>query len=265
MRYNIVAFFIMVIALLSAWVASSQALPQTDVAVRSVDELWAEAETAYREGNFAEAEAAYEAIVAQDKESVELYYNLGNTYFKQNNLGKAILFYNRALLLSPSDDDVRHNLMFARAKTKDNIKQLPEFFFVRWIKDVRGWMNCDSWTILSLLSFVVAVVALLIYLLMRRVAWRKSGFYLMSVALILFITTTLFAVSSRNYLTAHDRAVVISGAVSVKSSPDKNATELFVLHEGTELNVGGEDGVWLEVQIADGRTGWIEENHIEKI
>jgi SH3-like domain-containing protein len=111
----------------------------------------------------------------------------------------------------------------------------------------------------------VAVASLLIYLLMRSVVWRKVGFYMMSLAVLIFITTTLFAASSRKMLVERDGAVVMSGAVSVKSSPDKNATELFVLHEGTELKLSGEDGTWCEVQIADGRTGWIEQMHIEKI
>lgn len=265
MRYNIVAFFILIITVLSAWIASAAGVATEGMATKSADDLWGEAEGAYREGNFAEAVAAYEAIIAQGKESAELYYNLGNAYFKQNNLGRSILFYNRALLLTPSDEDVRHNLMYARTKTKDNIQQLPEFFFVRWIKSIRDWMSSDGWAMWSLLSFVVAVAALLVYLLIRRVAWRKAGFYLMSLSVLIFIITTLFASSSRKILVERDGAVVMSSAVSVKSSPDKNATELFVLHEGTELNVSGEDGTWREVQIADGRTGWIEQMHIEEI
>jgi hypothetical protein len=265
MRYNIIAFFILIAMVLSAWIASAEEITTQGVATKSADELWTEAERAYREGEFAEAVVAYEAIIAQGMESAELYYNLGNAYFKQNNLGRSILFYNRAQLLNPSDEDVHHNLMYARTKTKDNIQQLPEFFFVRWVKDIREWMSSDGWAMWSLLSFVVAVASLLIYLLMRSVVWRKVGFYMMSLAVLIFITTTLFAASSRKMLVERDGAVVMSGAVSVKSSPDKNATELFVLHEGTELKLSGEDGTWCEVQIADGRTGWIEQMHIEKI
>jgi outer membrane protein assembly factor BamD (BamD/ComL family) len=130
MRYNIIAFFILIATVLSAWIASAEEITTQGVATKSADELWTEAERAYREGEFAEAVVAYEAIIAQGMESAELYYNLGNAYFKQNNLGRSILFYNRAQLLNPSDEDVRHNLVYARTKTKDNIQQLPAFFFV---------------------------------------------------------------------------------------------------------------------------------------
>lgn len=267
MRYNIVAILILVSTLFSAWVCSANevAEPTQPTPQKSVEELWQQGEQAYRDGTYAEAVEAYEAILSQNMESAELYYNVGNAYFKDNKLGKAILFYNRALLLDPSDEDTQHNLQFARAKTKDNIEKLPEFFFVRWVREVRDWMSCDAWTLFSLVSLFVAVVALLVYLLVRRVAARKAGFFVMIVAAVLFVIMTLFAASSHTRLTERNRAVVMSSAVSVKSSPDKNSTELFVLHEGTELIVGGVDGEWLEVQIADGRTGWIESNYIEKI
>ena len=155
MRYNIIAFFILIATVLSAWIASAEEITTQGVATKSADELWTEAERAYREGEFAEAVVAYEAIIAQGMESAELYYNLGNAYFKQNNLGRSILFYNRAQLLNPSDEDVRHNLMYARTKTKDNIQlsmfQLDDPVLIAIRDKIKG-LDIDSLTPLEALN-----------------------------------------------------------------------------------------------------------------
>ena len=229
------------------------------------DELWQTANTAYNAGNYAQAEECYTRIVEQGLHSAALYYNLANAHFKQDELGKALLYYNRALRLRPNDEDIRHNLEYAEQSTKDSIEKIPEFFLKTWIKSLRGALSCTAWSILSLVMLATALAFGLIYMLAQRLSLRKTGFYLMSVTALLFVIATAFAWSERNMLIKRSEAIVMDSAVSIKSSPDRSATELFVLHEGTKVTIGEAIDGWAEVRIADGRKGWIEDERIERI
>lgn len=231
----------------------------------SAEKSWDEANKAYQEADYKRAETLYRAILEQGLHSAKLYYNLANTLFKQEKLGEAILYYNKALRLSPADEDVRHNLEYAENSTKDSIEQIPEFFLFAWIRAVRTLMSCDGWTIFSLVILVIGLAAALFYLLAQRISTRKAGFYVMVLAALLFLVATLFANYERKAIVNHNEAIVMSSAVSVKSSPDRAATELFVLHEGTKLSIGERMDGWVEVRIADGRKGWIESSRIAEI
>ena len=240
---------------------SAEALPSSN----NPDELWQIANTAYNAGNYAQAEECYTRIVGQGLHSAALYYNLANAHFKQDELGKAMLYYNRALRLRPNDEDIRHNLEYAEQSTKDSIEEIPEFFLKTWIKSLRGALSCTAWSILSLLMLVAALACGLLYLLAQRLSLRKIGFYLMTVTALLFVVATAFAWSERNMLVERSEAIIMNSAVSIKSSPDRSATELFVLHEGTKVTIGETIDGWAEVRIADGRKGWIEQERIERI
>ena len=253
--------------------ATEQAAPQataaeptaTEPTTTDAEALWDMANTAYNEGNFEKAAATYEQILAQNLHSAALYYNLANAYFKQGELGKALLNYNRASRIAPGDEDIRHNQEYAEKMTKDSIEKIPEFFLTTWLRSVRGAMSCTAWTVLSIVMLAVALVMALLYLLAQRMSLRKVGFYTMAMALLLFVATSIFAISERNQLVGRSEAIVMSTAASVKSSPDRSATELFVLHEGTKVSIGATTDGWAEVRIADGRKGWIEDKRIERI
>lgn len=229
------------------------------------DRLWDAANAAYGEGDYDRAAELYEAILDKDLHSAALYYNLANALFKHGELGRAILYYNRALRLAPSDEDIRHNLEYAERMTKDNIEAVPEFFLNSWLRALRGSMGCTAWTLLSLAMFAAMCALGLVYLLSQRLSARKAGFYGMLAALTLFVATTLFALSGRRAALDRDEAIVMGSAVSVKSSPDRSATDLFVLHEGTRVTVGATLDGWAEIRIADGNKGWIEIGRIERI
>ncbi len=236
-----------------------------DPATATADALWQAANTAYSAGDYARATELYTAIVDKGLYSAPLYYNLANALFKSGETGGAILYYNRALRLAPGDEDIRHNLEYAERSTKDKIEEIPEFFLVSWVKKLRSAMSCTAWTVISLVLLATTLALCLVYLLSQRIPMRKTGFYGMTVTLLLFIATTLFAWSERNMLVKRNEAVVMSSALSVKSSPDKSATDLFVLHEGTVVTIGNTVDGWAEVRIADGNKGWVEIDRIERI
>ena len=238
---------------------------EPDAVEASPEQLWDRANTAYVNGDYHAAEEIYEGILAQGLSSVKLYYNLANAYFKEGQLGKSILFYRRALRLAPGSDDIRYNLSVAEARTKDNIEQIPEFFLTEWMRGVRHTMSCTAWSILSLAALVCALALFLTYLLAQRLPLRKTGFYGTLVAAAAFMLTSWFAMGERREMLDDTQAVVMSLSTVVKSSPDKSATDLFVLHEGTLVEITDRLDNWCEITIADGKKGWLECKTIETI
>ena len=228
-------------------------------------QMWEQANAAYNSGDYSSALKLYEAIQTEGLHSAALYYNMANAYFKMDELAESILYYNRALRLAPADEDIRHNLEYAESMTKDSIEKIPEFILTTWVRAVRGAFSSTAWSVLSLVLLATSLAMMLVYLLAQRLSLRKVGFYVMMVAGVLFILTTIFAWGEGRMDVEHREAVVMNSAVSIKSSPDRAATELFVLHEGTKLVIGATIDGWAEVRIADGRKGWIEESRIERI
>lgn len=235
------------------------------VTAQTSAERWESGNKAYIEGDYEKAIEEYTAILDGGEYSMKLYYNLANAYFKAGAMGRAILYYNKALRIAPSQEDIRHNLALAEAQTKDRIAVIPEFFLNRWLRTVRNSMSCTAWSVLSLVWFGVLLAFAVLFLLASRVRWRKMGFYGALCAFMLFVATTSFAVSSRNDMLSHNEAIVMGTAISIKSSPDRSATDLFVLHEGTKVKVLTEVDEWVEVVIADGKKGWTERKNIEEI
>jgi Putative Zn-dependent protease, contains TPR repeats len=231
----------------------------------SAEQLWDAANTAYINGDFHVAAETYERILSSGVSSVKLYYNLANAYFKEERIGKAILFYHRALRLAPGNDDIRYNLGVAEARTKDNIEDIPEFFFVTWMRDIRHLMGCTSWSVLSLSLLACALVLFLLYLLAQRLSLRKLGFYGTVVAVLLFMLTSWFALGERREMLDDTSAVVMTASTAVKSSPDRSSTDIFVLHEGTVVTITNRLEGWCEIVIADGKKGWLEFRKIEVI
>lgn len=272
-RNEMKRFFITICLLMVAGIVAAQedstaqsvVEPTEEALPPTVEVLWDAANTAYINNRYADAEAIYEQILATGETSAKLYYNLANACFKQEELGRAILFYRRALRLQPGDADIRYNLSVAEARTKDTIERIPEFFLVTWLRALRHTMSATAWTVWSIVWLLVALSLVLFYLLAQRLSLRKLGFYGTLAALLLFVVTTWFAAASRTEQIGEKEAVVISLSAAVKASPDRASTDLFVLHEGTVVEVTNRLGDWCEVMIADGKKGWTEQNRIEVI
>ncbi|MEG0789081.1 MAG: tetratricopeptide repeat protein [Alistipes sp.] len=239
--------------------------PATPADGLSNDQLWDRGNTAYINADYHEAIDTYNEILNRGVASMKLYYNLANAYFKENNVGKAILFYNRALRLSPGNDDIRYNLEVAQTLTKDNIETIPEFFFVTWMRNLRHTMGCTTWSLISLAALALTLTLFLFYLLAQRLWLRKIGFYGTFIAFMLCIVTTSFAIIERGEILENNEAVIMTASIPVKSSPDNSSTDLFVLHEGTTVVVTARMDNWCEIMIADGKKGWVEKGKIEII
>lgn len=257
----------LIIALSSALIAMAQA-DSVSVAAAPIstnEQVWDEANTAYINANYPRAIELYHSIEDRGVASAKLYYNMGNAYFKSDDMGHAILYYNKALRLAPGDADIRYNLDVANSYTKDRIQVVPEIFLTRWIRTARQMISGNAWAVLSLIFFAAMLVAVMAYLLVQNLMFRKIGFFAAIVALLLFVITTSFAVVERREATSPNEAIVMSASVSVKAAPEKGATDMFVLHEGTKVRIGDRVDNWIEITIADGNKGWLEERAIEMI
>jgi tetratricopeptide (TPR) repeat protein len=228
-------------------------------------EHWEAGNSAYSAKEYGKAIVEYKAIVDGGEYSLELYYNLANAYFKADSLGKAILYYNKALRIDPSQEDFIHNLAFAEVRTKDKVAQEPEFFLSSWARALRNSLSCTAWSVMSLVALGLFLAFVLLFLLASDIKVRKAGFIGALCALVLGVAVTAFAISSRNNMLHHDEAIVMASAISIKSSPDRSATDIFVLHEGTMVRILSEVDEWREITIADGKKGWVEAKNIEQI
>ena len=222
-------------------------------------------DSAYIRQQYQQAIADYEALLKQGV-SADIYYNLGNAYYRTDNITRAVLNYERALLLSPGDRDIRFNLQLARSKTIDKITPESEMFFVTWYRTLVNVMSVDGWARMSLVSLALAIILALCYLFMSRVWMQKTGFFGALLMLMLFAVSNIFAWQQKDQLVNRTGAIVMSPAVQVKSTPSKNGTDLFILHEGTKVEITDSSmKEWKEIRIADGKEGWIEASKIELI
>ena len=231
-----------------------------------VDSLWNAANAAYVDGRWADAVADYELISGMGLESASLYCNTGDAYFKDGNVPMAILYYERALKLDPSYEDARYNLELMNAMIQDRIEPVPEFVLKAWFRDLCYIMDSDSWAVcfIVLLAFTLALV--LVFLLAPAPGGRRAGFFTGIVTLMLAAMSLSFSVWQRNEYTDAAKAIVMRPVTSVKSSPAAGAsTDLFILHEGTKVKIIDEVGSWNNIELADGRQGWIPSTDVERI
>lgn len=223
------------------------------------------ADNAYAKEDYQKAIALYESIL-KSNESAEVYYNLGNAFYRTDNITRAIICYERALLLQPGDADINFNLQLARSKTIDKIEPESQMFFVTWYKSFVNLLSVDGWAHTAIVMLILLVVAALVYLFVDTVWIRKVGFFGGFIALVLFILCNIMAKHQQYRLDNRDGAIVISSSVAVKSSPSQGGTTLFVLHEGTKVNITDDTmSEWKEIRIADGKSGWIKKTMIEVI
>ena len=230
------------------------------------DSLWNAGVAAYTEGDYAQALHDWKDVQATGMMSRELYYNLGNAYFKTGEIAPAILWYERALRLDPSDADVRYNLEFARAQTQDKIDEVPEIFFEQWGHSLCYLLPSNTWAVLSLVFFGSTVALLLLFLLGNTPARRRIGFFAAIASFLLAFLGWDFAQWQRTEARRQDMAIVMRPVSSVKSSPSaESAKDLFILHEGTRVKILDNVSGFTNIELSDGRQGWIPSGEIEII
>lgn len=235
-------------------------------AVDYPDSLWSAGTEAYTAGQWKDAADSWQSICDLGIESADLYYNMGNAFFKMDDYAHAILYYERAKRLDPSNKDIEHNLAFANGFIQDKIEAVPEFFLSAWCRKVCWKLSEDAWAVLFLVFLAAVMACVLTFLLSARSSGRKTGFYGGIAMLLVAIICFSFALWQHRDAMKNESAIVTRAVSSVKSSPGSEAAkDLFVLHEGTKVRLIDEVGGWRNIELPDGRQGWISGSDIEVI
>ncbi len=219
----------------------------------------------YTEGDYDKALDAWLELYNAGYRSAELAYNIGNAYYKTDNIAGALLFYERARLLKPSDEDINYNLMITRTRVVDRFEEIPELFFVKWFDFVSLTVSSNGWAKISLVSFILFLLLLSLYIYSSKYRLKVLGFW--TALLFLIFSLSTFAFSNRNKFLVYEgnKAIIFTPAVSGKSSPDNSGTDLFMIHEGTRVTVEDVVGEWYEIRLSDGNKGWVPANTLEII
>ena len=215
------------------------------------------ADSAYVRADYETAVKLYSQL-AEENASADVCYNLGCAYYRTEDIAHSILWFERALKLDPSNKDVLFNLELARTKTIDKIIPQHEFILFTYFRSMTNWFSLRTWTIVALLSFVLVLVSLLVFWASGSITVRKVSFSSALVLLLLTILSNVCASQQKNFKQNMSSAIITSSSVTVKSTPAENGNDLFVLHEGSKVEIlDASLKEWCEVSIADGKQGWI--------
>lgn len=219
----------------------------------------------YAQKNYEAAIQQYETVLHLQGQSPELYYNLGNAYYRTGEIAKSILNYNRALLLKPNYDDAAFNLQIAQKKAVDNVDVTSVFFLKQWINDLGDLMSSNGWAIFSVILFLLALTSFLLFVFSRYILFRKTFFIVVVVSLCLTIVAVGYAFKQSNKVVDSTDGIIMVGSITAKDSPSLNGKDLFVMHAGTKVTIKNDVSGWIEVELPDGNAGFIPANSIEKI
>lgn len=227
--------------------------------------------SAFAKGNEAYGQANYELALEQFKlaqeeaEGFALNFNLGNTYYKLNQIPESILHFERALKFEPANEDARYNLRLANERIADRIESLPKTKFALWWEDFRFGIGPDGWAWISIVLSVFAALFLLLFAFGKNSAFRRFGFFAGLVLLLLVIAAYSLSESASEFRHGRNSAIVFADKVDVKSEPRAGSTDVFVLHAGARVNLLRTEGEWRHIEIASGGKGWVKTEVLEQI
>ncbi|MCF8302779.1 MAG: tetratricopeptide repeat protein [Bacteroidales bacterium] len=252
-------------AIVLIFFSMSISLGFADESNRQLDTLVSQANRLYTEGMYNDAISLYRQAIDTGYVSSELYYNLGNAFFKKNDMPWAILYYERALQMAPNDQDIKHNLEMAREQIPDKIDKVPELFYIRWWKDLKKVFAPDEWAKVSMAGFFLLAISFIIFILGKGYNTRKTAFWMGVVFTFLTLVATGITYDQYREVKTETQAIVFTPSVTVKSEPDEDSGDLFVIHEGTKVEVKRKIGDWREIRIENGSEGWIRASDIRNI
>lgn len=253
------------ILLLLAAFLCTVALHAQDTVSIDINAVKLEADSAFAQEKYDEAAEMYRNVY-DATESSQVCYNLGCSYYRLDSIAKSVLWFERALLLDCGNEDIRFNLELARSKTIDKITPVHEIFFLSLYRSIVNMMNLHGWAVVCIVCFCLALIGLALFFFSDKMALRKTGFYSFIVFFLLVILGNVCGYQQRYYAQNRNSGIIMSSAVTVKSTPAENGNDLFVIHEGTKVEI--QDSTlkeWCEIKIADGKVGWIRKDVMEVI
>ena len=228
------------------------------ISAQSIQEQeFAKANKYYDENRYDTAVVIYERILADGYESAPLLYNIGNSYFKMRNYPMAILNYEKALKLDPRNEEIRHNLDIANSIINDKINPVPEFLLTKWWRSIGNMFSANGWAVFSLVLFGILLLLIFLYFTARSRFTKKTSFFAAILLLLVLVCSIILAYQKYDYLNTHNEAIITIPTITAKSSPSHTGVDLFVIHEGTKIEILDNTNEWDKIKIADGNIGWL--------
>jgi tetratricopeptide (TPR) repeat protein len=227
--------------------------------------LYKKANEQYKKAQYQDAVKSYNQMLNSGYRSEAVYFNLGNAYFKLGDIPSALLYYEKAHKLAPGDEDINFNIYFANSKTADKVEPEPAFFVTRWFHSIILFFSINTLSVLSVVCFIAGSWLLVLYLFTNIIMLKKLSFY---TGILMLISGLLFVfISNRqvHYFNDHQQAIIFSSYVNVRSGPGDQTTILFILHDGTKVNILDKNDGWIKIQLANGNEGWIQQSDIKEI
>jgi tetratricopeptide (TPR) repeat protein len=240
-------------------------LPLFCLANNNAETYFAAGNAAYAKGHFKEALESYQKVLNDNYQSASLYLNMGNASYKNGDVPSALLYYGKAHKLAPGDEDINFNIRFVNSKTTDKVDAIPEFFLSRWWHGFILAFSAGALAWLSILLVVAASATLVWYFYAQSVLLKKVSFYGAIILFFLGLFTVFIAGSQLNYFNGHKEAIIFNSSVTVKSGPVDKAGALFVIHDGTKVNVLDSNNGWTKIKLNNGNEGWIKSTDAKEI
>jgi tetratricopeptide (TPR) repeat protein len=241
------------------------ALPLLSLGADSSSALFSRGNALYAKGQYKEAMATYQQLIDQGYQSAAVYFNMGNASYKNDDIAPAVLYYEKAHKLAPGDDDINYNLKYVNLKTTDKIEEVPEFFLTRWWHAFILSFSTSALAVWSIIFVLAGSAVLILYFFAGSVGVKRVAFY---VAILLFFAGVLAMFTANrqlSYFEDHREAVIFSSSVNVKSGPVDQSNTLFVIHDGTKVNVLDSSNGWTKISLANGNEGWVKQGDMKEI
>jgi len=227
--------------------------------------LFEQGNALYNDGKYIEAIDKYTAILDTGNHSASLYFNLGNAHYKLNHIAPSIYYYEKALQLSPNDQEIKNNMVFAKNMTIDAVDTVPEAGFSKIINSVTNFMSFEDWAKLAVVSVMLFVILFLIYYFAYSSSRKRLAFIGSTVSLFLLMVTLSFAFQKYSLDKKDKPAIIFVQEAQIKSEPNLRSEESFKLHEGTKVQILDTVNNWKKIKLTDGKTGWISNEDIKEL
>jgi tetratricopeptide (TPR) repeat protein len=240
-------------------------LPLLSFGTDDAHTLFEKGNTYYAKAQYKEAVNTYQEIVDEGYQSAAVYFNMGNASYKNGDIPSALLFYEKAHKLAPGDDDINFNIRFVNSKTTDKVDAVPEFFLNRWWQAVMLNFSINELSVMSIVFILLGSVILAGYFFASSIALKKFSFYASLLFFFLFALTFFIAGRQTSYFENHRQAIIFSNSVNVKNGPVDKSNTLFVIHDGTKVNVLDNSNDWMKIGLPNGNVGWIKVSDAKEI
>ncbi|WP_089663968.1 SH3 domain-containing protein [Christiangramia echinicola] len=229
------------------------------------EDLFEEANSAYQSGDYQHAVNFYEEILDNGETSAELYYNLGNAHYKMNNIAPSIYYYEKALQLDPTDEDIKNNIEFARNMAIDDIEEVEQTGINQWFNGLISTYSYSTWAVIAIIFSILFVALFLLYYFTYTSLYKRLLFTGAMLAVLLCGLSIIFAFQQQSYIQENQYAIIFGEEVEVRDEPNLRGDASFELHEGTKAKVLEDYQEWARIELANGAQGWVKNSAIKKL